>query len=64
MWPGNKAGKKDHEILRIKVNSYNWSVRFMCMADEMGRWVDANESNEDDFYSVLNMGEMRLNFSK
>lgn len=49
MRPGNKAGKKAHAILRIKVNFYNWSVRFMCMADEMGRWVDANEPKEDDF---------------
>lgn len=49
MRPGNKAGKKAHEILRIKVNFYNWSVRFMCMAGEMGRWVDANEPKEGDF---------------
>lgn len=49
MMVGNNGGKDDREILIIKVTFYNQSVRFMCMGDEMGRWVDANESKEGDF---------------
>jgi hypothetical protein len=40
------------KVLRVKAVFCDWSVTFMCVSYEMGRWVDANEFKEDDFIQV------------
>lgn len=36
------------KLLEVKVICCDQNVRFMCMSDEIGTWVEAKEIKEDD----------------
>lgn len=49
---GRNGGGDGCETLEVKVICCDQNVRFMCMSDEMGTWVEANEIKEDDLIQL------------